>query len=333
MYLVFDVGGTNLRGGLYDPSSGCLTNSVRRTTPNFLESPHCNPEEIFKNLLSEMRSLGRELAGKTRLRAVVAALPGPISPDGHILALPTVLGPKKQFQPLPALETLKTIWPECPVFLINDITAAGYRYVGKGYKDFCVIAAGSGVGAKVFLDAEPITGKHGRGGELGHLLVDENANAPICDCGICGHLSALASGRGFLRLAQSRARTDPESFSRSILVAHYHHTSDSLDNSSLVAAFKEEDAWTRKILIDASKPFVRVIATVHLALGIEKFFVIGGSARALGTSYRKILVNLCTAACWDTGQDWDEMLELGFPDDNDGQVGAGIFAEVKEQRS
>jgi sugar (pentulose or hexulose) kinase len=46
--LVFDIGGTNVRGAIYDPVSGTLLRSERRATCNFLSRPDSNAWGLFE---------------------------------------------------------------------------------------------------------------------------------------------------------------------------------------------------------------------------------------------------------------------------------------------
>src|SRR5207253_5772742 len=110
------------------------------------------------------------------------------------------------------------LWPGRPVLAVNDLTAAGARYVDLGHRDFGVLTLGSGVGGKLFVDGRPLLGSAGYGGEIGHWRVP-GAPPIACDCGGIGHLSALASGRGIVRLARWRADRDPDGFEASGLAS------------------------------------------------------------------------------------------------------------------
>ena len=82
--------------------------------------------------------------------AVAVAFPGPIDPHGHLLAAPTVWG-RMESSSFPLRERLFAIWPRAVVLALNDMTAAGYRYVTPEVRDFCLVTVSSGIGNKVFL--------------------------------------------------------------------------------------------------------------------------------------------------------------------------------------
>jgi glucokinase len=68
------------------------------------------------------------------------------------------------------------------------------------------------------------------------------------------------------------------------------------------------------------------LAGIHVALGIERFVIVGGFALALGEGYRQQLVRAAQDSCWNLGQDWGTMIALGEADDTAGLLGAGRCA-------
>jgi predicted NBD/HSP70 family sugar kinase len=212
---------------------------------------------------------------------------------------------------------------------MNDLTAAGHRYVDVGLRDFCILTVGSGIGHKVFLAGRPQVGEGGRGGEIGHLRVDFRPDALACDCGGRGHVGALASARGTIRMARAAAERDPMGFSQSSLSRLAHRDDAGAFNPTgeeIAFAFSASDAWASNVVRTAASYLGIALAAIHLDVGIERFVVIGGFALALGERYRQILVEAASAASWDVGQEWNRMIELGLPDDDHGMIGAGIVA-------
>src|SRR5947209_2482822 len=199
--LVFDIGGTNVRGAVCDPGSGRPVDSTWRATPNYLDLPDRNAERLFAATVAEMAAAGHELTGGAPPAAVVVGWPGPVTPDGTALRSPTILGPGLD-RPLPVGAAAAEIWPGSRVATLNDLSAAGYAYVGKGCPDFCIVTVGSGIGNKVFVDGRPLVGPGGRGGEIGHGLAHMAADCPAGVVEPGARLGEVASGRGALRLAR-----------------------------------------------------------------------------------------------------------------------------------
>jgi glucokinase len=249
-----------------------------------------------------------------------------VDPTGRVLLTPTVWGDARSVHFAPAVE-LAHLWPSSTIHVINDVTAAGYRYVASDLADFCIVTVSSGVGHKVFVGGREVVGPGGRGGEIGHWVVDPSPDAPLCDCGGRGHVGAVASGRGALLLARRRALAHPRLFRESALWRHCAIDPEQLQTEDLVASFAEEDSWTVGLIGDVATPLGRALGAIHLTIGVERFVIVGGFALALGERYRALLVSAARESCLDLGQDWDTMIQLGYHDDDSGLIGAGIYLQ------
>ena len=309
--LVYDIGGTHVRAGRYDPRSGRLTEYVRVRTPE-RSGDH---EQQKAALLDVIRDAGRRVSDGAAFDRVGVAFAGPVSEEGVILSAPTIFGPV----PGRALEDLSheltSAWPRTQVQILNDVTAAGYRFLTRPDEDFCVITVGSGIGSKIFLLGRPSLGTGGWGGELGHLRIDDSLDAPFCDCGERGHLGGIASGRGALALAHRVRASDPST----------------LTSEDLARAFHDEVPWAVSVIRTAAGSLGRVMATLHLGLALPRFVVYGGFAGALGEPYRLLLVEAAQAASWRTGDDWSRMVELAPNDDLSGLIGTGRYLHEFQQ--
>jgi glucokinase len=220
------------------------------------------------------------------------------------------------------------LFPGARLCVLNDVTAAGYRYLAEHGPDLCVVTVSSGIGHKVFIGGEPALGPSARGGEIGHLRVDHSAEAPPCDCGGHGHLASVASGRGVLRRARREAAAGTAAARASRLWPAIAADPSALDNPLLVRAFHEGDAWACGLIDDAARELGRMLAFIHLGVGTERFVIVGGLAMALGEGYRQRLVRAARETAWDRGNDWDSGVVLGVVEDAAGLVGAGRYAEA-----
>ena len=297
---------------------------MSRATPNHWTMPGATVAEIRKRLLQEMRGLSMEVLEGRPPSTVSIAFAGPTDPQGKVLAAPTVWGASEQ--PIDLISELTTFWPSARISLLNDISAAGYRYLRDEREDFCIVTVSSGIGNKVFIRGRPLTGPAGRGGEIGHVQVDFGPDAPACDCGGRGHLGAIASGRGTLLMARRWAGLDTDGFANSLLGHRLRTDLNALTNADIVAAFRSGDPWTTGLIRKVALPLGQMLAAVHLAMGVERFVIIGGFALALGEQYRLELVTSAANCGWHMGQDWNSMIELGQPEDSAGLIGAGRFA-------
>jgi len=246
-------------------------------------------------------------------RAVVA-WPGPLSPDGRALASPTVAG---GVTALNVGSELSRRWDGASVHVVNDLTAAGARLTACGARDFAVVTVGSGVGHKIFHEGEPLVGPAGRGGELGHLLVDRSAEAPVCSCGRRGHLGGMASGRGVVTAVV-------EAWGR------VGRPVPPLDDAGprVVAAYTARDVTATDVIHNRARLLGWGLAALHAATGTENFVLIGGFALAVGERYRRAVAEGAKDATWDLGLDWNDAVRLGEDDDDHGVVGAWHIARA-----
>ncbi len=320
--LVLEIGGTNLRAALFDPKTGELS----RRRQSFVRSHdrEGRGDITQQEIVEALRLLSFDVLDARTPRAVAVAYPGPITMEGVALAAPTLTG-ETRGEHIPVKATCERLWPDARVLVVNDLTAAGYRYVARGATEFCVLTVGSGIGHKVFLDGRPCLGRGARGGEIGHLRLAFGADALRCDCGGRGHLGAVASGRGTVRLVQSCARRDRRGFLASTL-SDVSARPETITSDAVVAAFAADDEWVRTAVRRAASYLGTGLAAIHLAVGVEQMIITGGFAHALGDPYRQMLVEAADAASWRLGQDWDHIVEFGIPDDDDGLIGGGLLA-------
>ena len=287
----FDIGGTNLRGAVVALEAGGprLLDQVRRATPNYLLGPDTPASERLSDVLGFIAEYFKASRERFGANALAAAFPGPIVGESTVLALPTVWGPDGQsLCPFDLGAMLAERLPGVPMKLMNDVTAAGYRFV-DGSGDFALFTLGSAIGLKVFIDGVPRVGPHGYGGELTHMVFDPSPAAPRCDCGGQGHLGALASGRAWQRVS---------------------------------AAAKE--AGGEPDLLAFVEPLSRAVAMLHYSLGLERFIFSGGLAEGLGELLRAAIAASAQGQGWQVGQDWNAMIELAPADDAHALIGGAL---------
>jgi glucokinase len=256
---------------------------------------------------------------------VSVAFAGPVGPGGRVLAAPTVWGPLRA-DALDLSGKLRALWPGVPVRLLNDVSAAGYRHLRHARDELCIVTVSTGIGHKLFVGGRPVTGPHGRGGEIGHLRMDWSPSAPWCECGGQGHLGALASGTASAWQVRRLAAENPGGFGRSALAAPAGGDPARVDNRMLAAAFRQGDPWAAAVVRRMARPLGAALAALHLAAGVERFVVVGGFGLSLGPGYLALLARAATRSGWNVGASWAAMLQAGRPEDHAELVGAGRFA-------
>jgi glucokinase len=257
---------------------------------------------------------------------VVLAYPGPLSGDGVAVRSPTILGPDC-CEAVNVKERIARMWPATRIHVVNDLTAAGFFFVAHGHRDFCVLTVGSGIGNKVFLAGHPYIGPHGYGGEIGHLKARPKPDTPVAD--IECELGEIASGRGTTWLARRWIERRRRDAADSVLREVGPTADDEVWSRVLAQGFRANDRFARNVVEAAAYPLAHVLSALHLGLGLEQFFVVGGFARALGPQYRELLSRLAGEASWHVGQSWNEMIEVsGEGEGEEALLGSCYLADL-----
>jgi glucokinase len=197
-----DMGGTQLRFALFDDDYRILSRHAEATLPAQ------GSGAVLDRIIARVEALS-EQAGRDGLRAVGVSAPGPLDPfRGVILQAPNFPG----WRDVPLTDRLSRAL-DCPVFVGNDANLAALaeqrRGAGQGLSDVVYITVSTGIGGGVISGGRLVLGRHGLGGEVGHMTLEPQG--PRCNCGNRGCLEALASGSALGRqareLVQAGART------------------------------------------------------------------------------------------------------------------------------
>jgi len=184
-----DVGGTNIKLGLVDPSRNVIdrTNLV---TQHFIR----DRKKLIDAIAAQIAGI-IEKNGLTRkdIQGIGIGLPGLINtPDGIVSLLPNIPG----WRNVPLKKDLESRL-KIRVFLENDvnlITLGEWKYgTGRGASNMICMTLGTGVGAGLVLDGHLYRGPGFAAGELGHMPLNEHG--PSCGCGGFGCLEAYVGNR------------------------------------------------------------------------------------------------------------------------------------------
>jgi C7-cyclitol 7-kinase len=323
-YLVIDIGGTNLRSAVFDAARGELLDVRRGAVESFLTHPHLTAAELCERLIAQLEQIALEHQARVPISGVGISFPGPVNQDGEVHSAATLWGSGAPTVPL-RLRLQQRL--NMPVVVMNDISAAVYRYRPRFDQDFAVITVSSGIGNKVFAAGKLLLNQRGLGGELGHHRVVTGEDALPCDCGGLGHLGAIASGRGAERLAQRWAAREPSRFAASRLFGLTAGAADRIDTRALVQAIRAGDALACDVLRFGQAHLAASIALLYNAIGVERFLFIGGFCLALGEAYvAQLRERMGEADLFGLPpQRRDAMIVLGEDDDDHSLLGLGRY--------
>lgn len=159
-YLLFDIGGTNIKMATYD---GCLSGVKEYPTEAKLGADKL-VDKIISLVSSESNydAIGISTAGQVNAK------------EGYIIYanenMPGYTGTKWK-------EILESKF-NVPVYVENDVNAAalgeGYAGVAKGKDDYLCLTFGTGVGGAIVIDGKVYHGSSGSAGEFGAMLLNIN---------------------------------------------------------------------------------------------------------------------------------------------------------------
>lgn len=186
LYIGLDIGGTNLKLGLFDHALTLLDKE------NCANPSDISPETMVRHAVeSAEKLLKRNRYQLSDLKAAGIGCPGTIDmKDGIVIAAPNL-----PFRQTP-LRRMVSDSIGCPCIVENDANAAAWgEYAagaGKDVSDFVFFTLGTGIGGGIISDGTMIRGYSGQAGELGHMIIYPDSDR-VCGCGQRGCAEAYAS--------------------------------------------------------------------------------------------------------------------------------------------
>ena len=262
-----DIGGTTCKIGLFE-TSGTLQEKWEIPT-NTQEAGKYILSDVAASLKEKMKERG---ISSEDLEGIGVGIPGPVGADG-VVPVCVNLGWKH----LDVARELGALMGEIPVKAGNDANVAAlgemWQGGGKGFTDIVMVTLGTGVGGGVIIDEKIVTGKHGLGGEIGHIHVRDE-ETEHCNCGGVGCLEQVASATGIAREARRKmAACDTPSLMRK--------AGDQVTAKDVLDAAKEGDSLALEVM-EVVGHYLGV-ALAGLALTVDpQMFVIGGGVSKAG---------------------------------------------------
>lgn len=261
-----DVGGTTVKLGLFETTGTAL---------HKWEVP-TRKEEGGKYILEDVAaSIKKVLAEKDiDMEDVVGAglgVPGPVMPDGYVEVCVNLGWRDKNPQ-----RELSALLGGLPVKSGNDANVAAlgemWQGGGKGYTDIVMVTLGTGVGGGVIIDERIIAGKHGLGGEIGHMHIRDE-ETEHCNCGGVGCVEQVASATGIAREARRvMAASDAPSSMRQYGAG--------ISAKNVLDEAKAGDEMALKVMDTVGHYLGLALAQVSMTVDPEIFVIGGGVSKA-----------------------------------------------------
>ena len=277
----FDIGGTNVRALLVDPSTGQVLHSSR-------DSSAGGGPALVAKVLEMVANLERTYG--CRVEAIGLGVAGLVSRSGTIHYSPN-LPDLIEFPIGPEVEAASRV----PVVVGNDAASGAWAEAkfgaGRGADDFIYVALGTGIGTGFVADGRLMTGANGFAGESGHMVVD--MDGPAHRTGQRGPWEYFASGTALGRMAREAAQSG--AFAKGIELAG---DVASITGYHVAEALVVDDAEASAIFDGFCREVARGIANLAVIFDPQRV-VVGGGLAEIGTPLK------------DGTQRWLDRLLLG----------------------
>ena len=197
-----DIGGTTVKIAFFDQDGNMLCK---------WEIPTCKANggnQILEDVAASIDQFMREKKTITRDRIIGIGIgvPGPVLNGGIVNRCVNLgWGVKKLQAELSELTGF-------PVVVGNDANVAAlgecWKGGGQGCSSMAMVTLGTGIGGGIIVDGKIVSGAHGAGGEIGHLVL-ESAETEVCGCGKCGCAEQYCSATGVVRVAKRLLAVSP----------------------------------------------------------------------------------------------------------------------------
>ncbi len=259
-----DIGGTTCKIGLFE-TNGTLVDKWE--IPTRKEN---NGENILPDVSAFINSkmVEKDIL-KGDIQGIGIGVPGPVTSEGVVLKCVNlgwdVINVTKEMEERTGFSV--KVGNDANVAALGEMWQGG----GKGYSNVVLITLGTGVGGGVIVDGKIVSGNKGAGGEIGHIIVNEN-ETDRCGCGQKGCLEQYASATGIVHMAEKKLQ---ESSVKSTL-----RESKPLTAKHIFDAAKAGDALADEIVENMTKILGNALANVARVVNPEAFVIGGGVSKA-----------------------------------------------------
>jgi glucokinase len=192
-----DIGGTNVKMGLFSASKVELIEKKEYKTPRFQQQVSVI-NSLKENIDKIVQTNGFDIED---LIGIGVAVPCAVK-NGFILSCPNIGLDKIKME-----DELKKFFPNASIKVANDATMAAFgenKSLDKPFKNVVFITLGTGVGGGIIIDGNILEGSNGFGGEIGHIKV-HNEDLEPCGCGANGCIEQICGTKGILTYTKKLA--------------------------------------------------------------------------------------------------------------------------------
>ncbi len=303
-----DIGGTNLRVALVDPT-GKLVRSVKQ--PIASTAP--------KDLLAQLGAIVEGFPAAARRAPLAVGIAGFLLTASGVV----INAPNLGWNDVPFGRLLRRKFGR-PVRLVNDLDAITYgearRGAGKGATDVACVFVGTGVGLGVVSGGRIVEGADGVATELGHIKVESPVTGRVCGCGERGCLEAYTSGRHLPDLLAERvAAGEP-----SPLFHDAGGDPQKLRAQDIEQAARHGEVAASRLWDDIGERLGFAIGNL-VTLWNPRVLILGGGVLQSAPSLQRRTLKVFETVAWRTHRERVSIRPTKLGDDA-GLIGAGLLA-------
>lgn len=265
--LGIDIGGTSVKIGLFTITGELLEKWQIRTS--LQDNGDALLPSVWDSVVSKLQEKNRH---PEDLLGIGVGIPGYVNPLEGIVHEAINIGWESR-QVVKEMEKLSNQ----PVWIENDANLAvlgeNWKGAGRNREHVIAVTLGTGVGSGIISNGNIINGINGMGGELGHILLEEDG--ALCNCGNRGCLETIASATGIVRQAMELIRKSPSS-----ALAAYYRKHQKITSRDIFILAENGDTEALSIVERAANALGFTFANLGVTLNPETILIGGGVAQA-----------------------------------------------------
>lgn len=261
-----DVGGTTVKLGLFQTDGKLI----------FKWEIPTRKEDSGKYILEDVSVAVREVLRERQIHleqvvGVGLGVPGPVLPDGQVERCVNLgwhnVNPQSQLSSFLDGILVKS-GNDANVAALGEMWQGG----GMGFTDIIMVTLGTGVGGGVIIDEKIVAGKHGLGGEIGHIHIRDEETEK-CNCGGIGCVEQIGSATGIAREARRKmAASDEPSSMRAF--------GDAVTAKDVLDEAKKGDKMALEVVETVGRNLGMTLAQLAMTVDPQMFVIGGGVSKA-----------------------------------------------------
>jgi len=316
IYAGIDIGGTNVKFGLFNGSGKVLFKEQRPTMAEKGPTP----------LLHMITNIAERLLYFAAEEGYAVKWVGVGSPGAVDHKTGKVIGPCPNIEGWQGTEIGVTMRDRLnmPVFVDNEVNAmalAEARFgAAIGASSVVCATVGTGVGGGVIIDGRVVHGFSSSAGELGHMTID--VDGPRCACGNYGCIESFCSTRAIVARTKSRLNNGLTEIFSEVLEGSI----ENLTIKKLFTAAKKGDSVALSVVSDTARYLGAGLAGVVNLLN-PQVVVIGGGVADGGAGFIETVAEEIKRRAFSSAVEKLTVTKAALGNDA-GFMGAGLLGDV-----